>query len=64
MQGDNGSGPCIIFESRERGTPNNVDLDEQMSKLAENNLQYQASIQMLIKKFEILKNAIIEGGRP
>ncbi|MFH1147167.1 MAG: flagellar basal body rod protein FlgB [Pseudomonadota bacterium] len=38
------------------------DLDQEMVKLAENNLMYQASVQLLAKKFEGIKTAI-EGGR-
>ena len=53
----------VIIESKERGVPNNVDLDEQMAKLAENNIQYQIVTEMLSKKLELIKNAIIEGGR-
>lgn len=49
--------------STERGVPNNVDLDEEMAKLSENNIQYQMTTQMLIKKFEMLKTAITEGGK-
>ncbi len=49
--------------SKERGVPNNVDLDEEMAKLSENNIQYQLTMQMLIKKFEILRTAITEGGK-
>ncbi|RUM89961.1 MAG: hypothetical protein DSZ23_02380, partial [Thermodesulfatator sp.] len=52
-----------IVTSSERGVPNNVDLDEQMAKLSENNLQYQAAVQLLVKKFELLKEAATEGGR-
>jgi len=54
----------LIVTSNERGTPNNVDLDQEMAKLMENNLQYQATVQALIKEFEILRTAITEGGRP
>ncbi len=57
------SGPREILESEERGVPNNVDLDEQMSKLSENHLEYQAAIQLLVKKFELLREAATEGGR-
>ncbi len=42
---------------------NTVDLDHEMAELAENNLNYNASVQMLYKKLNILKNAIIEGGK-
>ncbi len=52
-----------VIESRERGTPNNVDLDKEMAKLAVNNLRYQATVQALIKEFELLKDAITEGGK-
>ncbi len=53
----------FIIENQERGVPNNVDLDEQMAKLSENNIQYQIVTQMLVKKFELLKTAITEGGK-
>ena len=42
---------------------NTVDLDKEMAALAENNLNYNAAVQMLHKKLNILKNAIIEGGK-
>ncbi len=54
---------AVIIESKERGVPNNVDLDEQMAKLSENNIQYQIVTEMLSKKLELIKNAITEGGR-
>jgi flagellar basal-body rod protein FlgB len=40
-----------------------MSLDEEMAKLAENNLMYQASVQALVKKLEGLKIALIEGGK-
>jgi flagellar basal-body rod protein FlgB len=40
-----------------------VDIDKEMSKLAENNLRYQTGIEMLIRKFSKLKYTITEGGR-
>jgi len=42
---------------------NTVDLDHEMAALAENNLNYNAAVQMLHKKLNILKNAIVEGGK-
>jgi len=42
---------------------NTVDLDHEMAALAENNLNYNAAVQMLRKKMNILKNAIVEGGK-
>ncbi len=58
---DNIDIPIIV--SKERGTPNNVDIDVEMAKLASNNLQYQAAVQALIKEIELLRTAITEGGR-
>ena len=40
-----------------------VDIDKEMSKLAENNLRYQTSIQVLLRKFAGFKHTITEGGR-
>jgi flagellar basal-body rod protein FlgB len=37
-----------------------VDIDQQMAKLAENNLMFQAGIQSLIKKFEALKVSVTD----
>ncbi len=54
---------AMARESRETGTPNPVDLDQEMARLAANNLEYQATVQALIKKLEILRTAITEGGK-
>lgn len=40
-----------------------TQLDQEMAKLAENNLIFQAGVQALVKKFEGLKTVIQEGGR-
>lgn len=40
-----------------------VHIEEEMAKLAENNLMFQTGIQVLSKKFESLKVTILEGGR-
>ena len=40
-----------------------LDIDREMSKLAENNLRYRASIEVLLRKLSKLKYAITEGGR-
>ncbi len=39
-----------------------VDIDQEMSRLAENNLRYQTDIEVLLRKFSMLKQGIIEGG--
>ncbi len=40
-----------------------VDLDNEMAKLAENQLIFQSAIQALLKKLEALRLAIQEGGK-
>lgn len=45
-----------------RADGNSVDIDKEMAKMAENSLMYNASAQILSKKFQGLKNAI-EGGK-
>ncbi|MFH1623863.1 MAG: flagellar basal body rod protein FlgB [Pseudomonadota bacterium] len=42
---------------------NTVDVEKEMTKLAENNLMYNAAAQILRKKFEGMKTAIRGGGR-
>jgi flagellar basal-body rod protein FlgB len=41
---------------------NTVDRSEQMAKMAENQLLYEASVEMLKKKLGMLKYSISEGG--
>lgn len=38
-----------------------VSIDQEMAKLAENNLMFQAGVQSLVKKIEALKMTISEG---
>jgi len=45
-----------------RGDGNSVDMDRQMSSLAGNQLLYRASAQIVVKKFQDLKN-VITGGK-
>jgi len=40
-----------------------VNIDQEMAKLAENNLMFQAGVQALLKKLEALQTAITEGGK-
>lgn len=42
---------------------NTVDMDKEMSKLAENQIMYNAITQMISKKFQSLKYAISEGAK-
>ena len=48
-------------EFKEEARP--VDLDEEMLKLAENQLMYQVTTRLISKKFEGLRYAIDEGGK-
>lgn len=41
----------------------NINLDNEMAKLAENQLIFQAGVQALLKKLEALRIAIQEGGK-
>lgn len=43
--------------------PAPVDIDQEMTHLAENNIKYRTSIEMLLRKMNILKNSITEAGR-
>ncbi|OAQ20704.1 flagellar basal body rod protein FlgB [Thermosulfurimonas dismutans] len=52
-----------IVEPEEVGTPNNVSLEEEMSKLMENHLLYQATVEALIKEIGLMREAITEGGK-
>jgi flagellar basal-body rod protein FlgB len=41
---------------------NNVDIDKEVTKMAENTIMYNAVAQLVLKKFEGLKYAIDQGG--
>ena len=47
---------------REYGRPNELNIDTEMAKMAQNNLMYEASTRLLSKKFELLK-AVIDSRR-
>jgi len=51
------------FNPDPRMDGNTVDLDKEMSKLAENQLMFQAAARAISWKFRLLKTAITEGGR-
>jgi len=50
-------------QSIEKGDKNTVDLDWAMGKMMENNLMYDAMIQVISKKFNSIKIAIQGGGK-
>ena len=40
-----------------------VDIDQEMTNLAENNIQYRTSSEMLMRKLNMIKYSIAEGGK-
>lgn len=40
-----------------------VDIDQEMTNLAENNIQYRTSSEMLMRKLTMIKYSITEGGK-
>lgn len=58
---DSETDPGPFSADLESGPPGEgVNIDQEMGKLAENNVMFQASIQALLKKFEAIKIAISE----
>ncbi|MGG3622636.1 flagellar basal body rod protein FlgB [Bacillus gobiensis] len=59
------SGPNYSIVTNSKGTyqqnGNNVDIDQEMSKLAQNQIEYQALVDRLSGKFNSLKTAITGG---
>ncbi|CAN2041993.1 Flagellar basal body rod protein FlgB [Candidatus Magnetomoraceae bacterium gMMP-15] len=53
-------GNMNYINSSRDGKP--VDIDMEMSKLAENNLRYRSAVESLLRKFNLTKNTIITGG--
>ena len=51
------------FNPEARFDGNTVDLEQQMSKLAANQLLFEANTKAITKRFQILKDTIIEGGK-
>jgi flagellar basal-body rod protein FlgB len=45
------------------GSAEAVDIDQEMMSLAENNIQYRTSSEMLMRKLNLIKFSITEGGR-
>ncbi len=58
-----GRGFPLVEQSRGFMGDKGVDLDIEMAKMAKNNLLYEATVQMLSKKFEKLRLVIEEGRR-
>lgn len=52
--------PRLVYEnaSRSTGDGNTVDIDQEMRKLAENNLFYDVAVQLIGRKLNMLKESI------
>jgi flagellar basal-body rod protein FlgB len=51
------------IDAKEKDNGNTVDLDQQMTDLTKNGLQYVAMVQFLNQKIRTLRAAIVEGGK-
>jgi flagellar basal-body rod protein FlgB len=51
--------------ARAAGEPSSetLDIDQEMARLSENNIQYRTSVELLLRKMNMLRNTIIDGGR-
>ncbi len=61
---DNGSGSILhneVIENSNTGRPdgNNVNVDDEMLKLTENNIQYNVTVTLMAKKLKLIKDAIV-----
>jgi len=62
--GTNSANTIEPFEEKgEWNGYNWVDIDKEMTRLAENNLRYRTATETLLRKIAILKEVIREGGR-
>ncbi|MDX9786397.1 MAG: flagellar basal body rod protein FlgB [Desulfobacterales bacterium] len=44
-------------------TGETVDIDQEMTRLAENNINYRTNLEMLLRKMNLMRTAVTEGGR-
>lgn len=53
------SAPSRTFDSE----ATSVDIDQEMTRLSENNIKYRTSAEVLLRKISMIRNAITDGGR-
>jgi len=63
LERDAASGLEVVEKKGEWNGYNWVNIDQEMTKLAKNNLIYRASVETLLRKIALLKEVIREGGR-
>ncbi len=44
-------------------TSETMNIDQEMTRLAENNIQYRTSLELLLRKMSMVRTAITEGGK-
>ncbi len=49
-----------VMRTAEPSNPDGVDIDQEMARLAENSVMFQAGVQALVKKLEALRAVITE----
>lgn len=52
-----------VYDNSDTFHLDTVDIDEQMSNIAENNIKYRSTVELMTRKMRILKYSIDEGGR-
>ena len=52
-----------VIELDQSRSNESVDIDREMSHLAENNLQYRTNLEMMLRKLGTIRYSITEGGR-
>lgn len=59
------AGRPAVVESKAQGRPdgNNVDIDDEMLKLTQNNIEYNIAVQLVAKKLSGIKQVIMEARR-
>jgi flagellar basal-body rod protein FlgB len=58
-----GAGSAMEGVVYRKGSTESVDIDHEMTNLAENNIQYRTSSEMLMRKLAMIKYSVTEGGR-
>ncbi len=54
---------CSVTEGEAGPGLDSVNIDREMTHLMENNIQYRSSVELLLRKIGMLRQAITEGGQ-
>ena len=58
-----GLSATMVANRGNENSPDPVNIDTEMANLVENNIKYRSSVEMLLRKIGMLRQAITEGGR-